>query len=347
MNLLLIASISVGVFFLSTIFVGIWQREMRLRAILDRPNSRSLHIVPTPRGGGVGIFLAYFLGILFASLSTRFFEMKDLYAFTGGILVFLVGLWDDFKNSRKRVRLLVHILSVAFAYLWIDDSLCMWLYEKGMGLKYAEWLTVSFWILGIVWSINLFNFMDGINGIAGMEAIFLAIAMAFFLYLRDPNHFRFVQMLVLGFATLGFLIWNFPKAFVFLGDSGSGFLGYSLSTLGSWMVVNSYVNLTSILVLTSLFWLDATLTVLWRLWNGKNIFEPHKTHAYQILARRWQSHKPVTILYFFLNSGVLFPCVYLAESGLLNGYLLLSIVLSVEFYLYIKIRQLEDSMYDG
>lgn len=329
-------------FGMSLALVWVWQYGLRKKQIYDLPNHRSSHTVPTPRAGGIGIFFAYSIGLIVLWAVLGIFRMEDVYLFLGAILVFGVGLWDDFRSTRKRIRILVHFLSAGFVYLWVYDGFHKWIEPYTTNILLEEGLALI-WIIGIVWAINLFNFMDGINGIAGMQTVYMASSTAILLAMENREETRMIQLSLLSLATMGFLVWNFPQAKVFLGDCGSGLMGFILSAMGSWAFFTGSLSGWGLLLLGSLFWLDASLTLLKRFLRGENLGEAHRSHAYQILARSWNSHATVTILYMFINLFVILPLAYIIQRYPDWGIVIFSATMVVLTCAYVGVTRMEES----
>jgi len=181
----------------------------------------------------------------------------------------------------------------------------------GEQLVELGWVGSLIAVLGIVWVLNLFNFMDGIDGIAASEAIFVGLAGA---WLTAGLHTAGGATLVVIFAAAcgGFLVWNWSPAKIFLGDVGSGYLGYltAVFTLAAARVDPAAVWVW--LILGGAFFVDATVTLARRTWRRERVYEPHRSHAYQWLARRWGSHRKVTLTLLTVNLVWLLPWAVLA-----------------------------------
>jgi Fuc2NAc and GlcNAc transferase len=171
-----------------------------------------------------------------------------------------------------------------------------------------------FGLLALIWSTNLFNFMDGIDGIAGSETVFVAGAAAYLNFAHGGDPGLTAAMLVLAAATLGFLVLNWPPARIFMGDVGSGFLGFSLAVLGLSASRHGATPIEVFMILSGVFLVDATVTLFSRIARGDRWLEAHRSHAYQNLARRWQAHRPVTILVIVINVLWLFPWACIAAA---------------------------------
>lgn len=189
------------------------------------------------------------------------------------------------------------------------------------------WLFLDLGLLGsvlaafyLVWLLNLYNFMDGIDGIASVEAISVCLGGALlFLFVGE---FKVAQVtLVLAAAVMGFLFWNFPSARIFMGDAGSGFLGIVLgiqSLQAAWIAPQL---LWSWIILLGVFIVDATFTLLRRLIRGEKVYEAHRSHAYQFASRHYGRHLPVTLAVFAINFVWLLPFAVLVALGKLDGFL--------------------------
>jgi len=173
-------------------------------------------------------------------------------------------------------------------------------------------LVFPFYILTLVWFLNLYNFMDGIDGIACIEAITVAIAAGLIVLFHGDNTYSQI-LFTLAACVSGFLVWNWPPAKIFMGDASSGFLGFTLGLIAIITSQENSINLWSWFILLSVFIVDATYTLVRRIVNGDKWYEAHRSHAYQILARKFSSHKKVSVGVFFINLIWLFPLAFLAS----------------------------------
>jgi len=281
-----------------------WVRRQALaRLWLDVPTARSSHQVPTPRGGGLAIVIATFVALVML-WATGVIEPRLLIALGGGgLAVAGIGFRDDRKPVRPAVRLAVHLAAAAWALAWLGGVPPVQFGETLIDFGPAGYVLG---VLAIGWVVNLFNFMDGIDGIAASEAAFMALAGALLaVYVAAPD--VAAASVAFGAACLGFLAWNWPPARIFMGDVGSGFLGYVLAVLALAAMWHSPVALFAWLALGAVFFVDATVTLGRRLLRGERVHEAHRSHAYQWLSRRWGTHRAVTLAVIWFNVVVLLP----------------------------------------
>jgi Fuc2NAc and GlcNAc transferase len=264
--------------------------------ILDLPNERSSHSVPVPRGGGIAIVLSFLIGLILIRESISFEWMIGLAGATFGVAV--VGLLDDYGHIAIRWRLLVHFISAAWILFWSGlPSFELMGYLFGPGI-----LTGVMAIFYLVWMLNLYNFMDGIDGIAAVEAIVVTFGAGLVystVHLLDGQSAvklgNLDLVLILAAATIGFLIFNFPPAKIFLGDTGSGFLGLMLGAFSLQAAVERPIFIWCWLVLLGIFVVDSTTSLIQRILDGERIYEAHRSHAYQRAAIMFGGHRVVTL----------------------------------------------------
>jgi Fuc2NAc and GlcNAc transferase len=288
----LIASLVAG-----WLLVAVLRRVIVQRGLLDLPNARSSHVRPTPRGGGIALLILTLVAVLIAWGAGRMPGALGLAWIIGGGLVGLVGLLDDIRGLSAAVRAGAHLLAAALLLHAVDFGAIPSL----AGLAPAALLVAGLLIgVAVVWSINLFNFMDGIDGLAAGQCVFVAVAGTLLTGTVDGITTS-LPLLVLAGAAAGFLLWNSPPARIFMGDVGSGFVGFALAAGALTLSRRGLVDPWTWLVLDSLFAADATVTLITRLLRGQRIHEAHRLHVYQRLARRWHSHGRVTALYSGIN----------------------------------------------
>lgn len=303
-SILITLSVFVGVTVFS-FFVTYLVRKLTLNVqLLDMPNNRSSHTLPVPRGGGLGFVLIIFGLLTIKYLRDEIAIQNFLSIIVAGGLVAGIGLLDDLRDVSARLRLFIHFLSASIA-----------LYVLGgiPSLQLAGDFILPVWFYSIlaslylVWLLNLYNFMDGIDGIAGVQAITTLLGgVVLYHSAHVPlNETRYI--LYICAAILGFLLWNFPKAKIFMGDVGSGFLGIMLgifSIQAGWVDVNLFWGW---IILLGVFITDTSVTLIVRLLNGEKFYKAHRNHAYQHAARQRNSHIIVTLTVAAINLFWLLP----------------------------------------
>ncbi len=298
---------------------GVWYsiRLAHRAGVMDVPNERSSHAVPTPRMGGVPMVGAAGLafccwGLIAAGdgFSAEGLTNTILFALAMSVL----GFWDDLSSLSPLFRFVAQV-AAALLFLWTTTGLPQTISLAGWAVPTA--LLLSAGILWIVWMLNLYNFMDGIDGLAGAEA---AVASLFFFLVF--THFGesgwAAANLFVAAAALGFLVHNWPPARVFMGDAGSGFLG---AFYGMQSVAASLTTPVPFLVLVlpfANFIMDTTATLIRRIWRGEKWYLAHRSHFYQRMTNLGMTHRRVAVLEILV---VVASCVaawvylHLAEAG--------------------------------
>lgn len=303
--------------------------------IIDTPNSRSSHVIPTPRGGGVAIVVSFLIGIMLFYFQGYLALLPAVGLIISGGVIALVGFWDDHGHIAARWRLLAHFSAAAFLLFCLGGfpALTISGYTIDLGLFGSV-----FGLLFLVWMLNLYNFMDGIDGLASAEAVTACIG-AIVIYLISGNHIELDSYLVLWLlasTVLGFLLWNFPPAKIFMGDAGSGFLGLiigSLAISAGWIETKFFFCW---LILLGLFIVDATWTLVRRVLGGFKVYEAHRSHGYQIASRKFKRHLPVTLLAIAINVVWLFPIALLVGLNIVNP--IIALIISYLPLLYIDYK---------
>lgn len=282
---------------------GLVRQYALKRSVMDIPNERSSHSVPTPRGGGIAIVLTFLLGAA-ALYSTGRLSITFMVACCGaGALIAAIGFLDDHGHIPALWRLLGHFGAAIWALVWLGGMPPIELFGIAFSLGWAGHVLA---VLYLVWLLNLYNFMDGIDGIASVEAISVCLG-ACLLYLINGQSSLVFAPLLLAAVVAGFLIWNFPPAKIFMGDAGSGFLGIVLGILSLQAARHALEFFWAWLILLGVFIVDATFTLLRRLLRGDRVYEAHRSHGYQYASRRFGSHQTVTLAVAVINVVWLLP----------------------------------------
>jgi len=275
------------VFLLSAVLTWTVRRATRRHLLLDVPNDRSSHTIPTPRGGGLALVAAFFAGIGWMRYSENL-EPALFLTLLCVLPITLTGFIDDIRPLSARLRLAVQAISAVTALVALGGVTSL---RFGPLLIEGVWTNVVA-LLFILWMTNLYNFLDGIDGYAGGEALFAGGA-AYLLFGSETG-------LLVSAAAAGFLLFNWHRASIFMGDVGSASLGFIFAVL----VLRDAGSPDGLgwLVLLSLFWFDATVT-LWRRWrNGEKLSQAHRKHAYQRLYQSGIPHDGVVLRAMGLNA---------------------------------------------
>ncbi len=314
-SLLVILSVSVV---LATTLTLIVRRSALNKQLLDIPNDRSLHSVPTPRGGGAAIVLAFAASII-ALYATNYVETKNAMILIGcGAIVAITGFLDDRQLlSHARSRLALHFVAAVIAVSVLGGLPTLPVFGTDVRLGVFGGILATTYL---VWLLNLFNFMDGIDGISGAEVMSVCGAAVFLIH-RTTHDYNIASLpLALAAATLGFLVFNWPPAKIFMGDVGSGFVGFIIGIF-SLIAADSADLLGWVwVILLGVFIVDATVTLIGRLFRKQKPHVAHRSHAFQHLALRFGSHKPVTIGVVAINLFWLFPIAFAVTEGRIDGF---------------------------
>ncbi len=265
-------------------------RHLALRhAILDHPNDRSLHQVPTPRGGGLAIVLVTLLVIAWVGRAelTNWGPTTGLLA--GCALVGGIGWLDDLRGLPARVRAAVHALAAGLYLSAVGGFPTLTLGQTAIPLGAIGTLLA---LLGIVWCVNLYNFMDGIDGLAGGQAALMA-GFGVLLFAGPAPGLAVVAAAVAG-ASVGFLAWNWSPARIFMGDAGSCMLGFLFAAFAIESERLRVAPLSAWLLVGLAFFGDATLTLARRFLRGERVYAAHRSHAYQRAVQSGISHATTT-----------------------------------------------------
>ena len=267
-------------------------RAYALRAsLLDVPNERSSHTVPTPRGGGLAIAVVTLCGTALA-VPLGLVPMRLAMAIVGGgVLIACVGFIDDRRGLPASARALAHIAAALWTVRVLGGLPDL---ELGGRSVHLGWWGGALAVAGIVWLTNLYNFMDGIDGLAGGEATLVGAGAGLMLLAAGRADIALIAGLVSA-ASAGFLVWNWPPARLFMGDVGSGFLGYLFATLAVASENSGALPLLAWVIILAVFVLDATTTLLRRALSGQRWYAAHRSHAYQRAVQHGRSHREVTI----------------------------------------------------
>lgn len=299
--------------FVATIFLT---RTIRThahdRGLVDTPNKRSSHLVPTPRGGGLAFVITISAGIMLGWAAQWWDVAMTAALLVSGLPVATIGWIDDHGHVPAWLRFLIHIFAAAIATTIIGPL---------AGVELPYWLCWLASVLGLVWLINLANFMDGIDGLAGGEACFVTLGWALCMVASGELEPAVWVALLICVAVGGFLTLNWPPAKIFMGDVGSGFLGLLLGALVLLSYQISWRAACAVVILLAVFAADATVTLLRRAFRGEAVWTAHRSHAYQHQARKHGSHRTVTVSVMIINALFLLPVAMAVSIGWLDPLL--------------------------
>lgn len=298
--------------FILTWLIRLWTLKFK---ILDIPNKRSSHSSPTPRGGGLAIVICWYLGITFLFVCDYIAD-NLYYAFLSGSILAVISLIDDLLSLKPGIRLLGQLLSASLAIYFL----------KGINIIIvSDWtikpeiILIPIIIIAIVWFINLYNFLDGIDGYASIEAI--CIAVVIFLFTGNT-----LSLLLIA-SIAGFLFWNWPKAKIFMGDVGSTQLGFILIILGIYLNNENQFSLIYWIILASPFWFDATYTLFRRWRNKEKLSQAHKKHAYQRIVQSGFTHLQTNLALIALNVLMAIVIVVIIKFSFLTIPMFVSVII--------------------
>jgi UDP-N-acetylmuramyl pentapeptide phosphotransferase/UDP-N-acetylglucosamine-1-phosphate transferase len=307
------AASMIASFALSACVTWLGIRYARRRNLVDQPGQRRSHRVPTPRGGGIGIVAATLAIFAVEMFLLPREALPDLAACTLAVaLVAAVGWVDDHGGLAARWRLLAHFVAaglILFALSFQPASIV-----PGVHGGIVAAIVFAVWI-GLVWSINLHNFMDGIDGILAFQALFVLVAFAV-LSAHAGAAIDAWHLAALGAAVAAFIPFNFPSARVFMGDVGSGVIGLLIGLSALRLLAVEEIAASSGLIACSGFVIDATCNLLSRMWRGRRWYSAHREHLYQWMVRAGMSHARVVAWYMGWNLGVVAPVLWMLNHGL-------------------------------
>ena len=314
---------------LSTLIALVLTNLVRKRALkakrLDIPNERSSHSDPTPHGAGIAVVVAFILCLFFLLIANKISNNEFIAICLPSFFVALIGRLDDLgKLTSAKWRLAGHFICATVA-LWLVDGLAP-LTVTNSPIAFGP--TGNFLaVIYLVWMLNLFNFMDGIDLITGIETLTSCGALAIFLFVKTETDFWLVPA-ILAASVLGFMFLNIPPAKIFLGDVGSGFIGFVIATTSLIVAHENALIAWSIVILLAVFVSDATVTLMRRLIRRENVYIAHRLHAYQNLSSRSNSHLKVSLGIGAINILWLMPIAWLVSNenlqpiaGLFSAYL--------------------------
>ncbi len=302
---------------MSFILTGALRVYALKKNVIDIPNERSSHSLPTPRGGGGAVVIAFLTGLVWLALTGYIFLWIAFCFFIAGLLVALVGWFDDHGHISARWRLLVHFTAASLVVYASGGLPVLSLF--GLEIDFG-WTGNFITIIALVWILNLYNFMDGIDGLAGGQAVISSTVIGVILFVVFDQVGLAKLHWLLAVCCFGFLCWNFPVAKIFMGDAGSGFIGIMLGAL---LLISSHIDQSLFwawLIILGVFIVDSSYTLLKRFFRGHKIFDAHCSHAYQHASRKFKSHIVVTLTVYSINIAWLAPIALYVSMYKIDGF---------------------------
>ena len=316
----------IGVFAAALLATHIILRILRRRSVFDRPNERSSHTAPTPRGGGWALVIVLvpvwsYIGLTGTDNTT------EISALSGCALALALMSWHDDLNGMSPVwRLLGQAAAVELVLSVAPDH----------GLYFAGLLprALDSFAAGLlwVWFINLFNFMDGIDGISGIEAACIGAGVALVGFFADLHEPLPSYGLTMAAAALGFLWWNWRPAKVFLGDVGSVTLGFLLGWL--LLALSAQGQWAAALILPLYYLADATVTLMRRALRGEKVWQAHREHFYQRAVQKGLKHSDVALIVLVADLALIVSAVTAAMGWIWPSLSGACIVVAMLFYFF-------------
>ena len=291
-------------------FLGVYflnKSALRFK-IVAIPNERSLHNKVTPRGGGIIIAIVFLAFLLVFYITRQIMVAEFLVLFGGGLIMAVTGFLDDILELKASIRFIIQFFAVGWGLYWIGGIPSTVFFER-LPVLYAIANAVA--VVALVWFINSFNFIDGIDGLATSGATFFSLSIGGYFLWQGIEPYGSL-LIVLAACSLAFLCFNWPPAKIFLGDAGSNFFGYLFGAMVLITVKNGNLSIWTWLIIFAYLITDTTTTTFLRLCLVKGWYHTHRSHAYQNLARVLDNHKFVTCLITGINVFYLLPLAYLS-----------------------------------
>jgi UDP-N-acetylmuramyl pentapeptide phosphotransferase/UDP-N-acetylglucosamine-1-phosphate transferase len=314
----------------SALLTAAWTIFARRRALLDLPGARRVHSTPTPRGGGIGIALLTVAAFCWLGAEGQGGSLRLV---ASGLALFsLLGLFDDLRPLSATVKLLVQLLAAALLVAGLPP------------VAVIPAVAGVVLVVGCAYTVNIFNFMDGSNGLVAMQGLVIGLALG--LWPGQPESLRLAALVLAG-ACVGFLPFNLPRARVFLGDVGSHAIGATVVALLLWAWTAGTLGLPQCILLLTPVALDSGLTLLRRTLAGRKVWRAHREHLYQYAVRSGHSHLAVCLVYAAWTAAsalLAASSVNIRSSLVMWAFLILNWVLGTAAYCGLRRRWLSARM---
>ena len=320
-------------FFLTVLLTVVIEKVAARLSLIDYPVARSAHLSPKPSGGGIVIIGTFLICTNFYYFYGYILD-HTFYALLGTIPIAAVGLFDDLSRASLRLRLLIQFLAVFWVIFWFEGvpSIDFSLFEIT-----NRWVLMFLGVVSVVWLLNLYNFMDGIDAIAATEVLFVNVMSSIFAIHSGDMALALLSASLFA-ATAGFLVWNWPPAKLFMGDVGSSSIGFILGVLALASIHSGTLTVWTWLILLGVFVADSGVTLIVRFVNKEKWHEGHSCHAYQNVARRWESHEKVVIWILLVNLIWISPLSWISFLYPKIGFYICFFALTPLVYICIKYK---------
>lgn len=278
----------ISIFCLSSILSFLLIKYKHIICILDEPNGRSNHKIVTPRSGGLAIFLASVIGMFLIDISHNYWFFMPLF------IIFGLGLYDDIKGISSKRKLLVTFFS-SMVLFFLGFDLKQYGHFFGHEVILPLWVSCLFFSVACAGFVNALNLIDGLDGLASLVTLVIFLPFAYLGY-KYNDAFLFNFPLIVSSAIIGFLVFNWHPAKIFMGDSGSLTLGFIIVIIAVYSIQMRYITAVSVLLLTAVPILDTLTVMMRRILHGGNPFKADKTHIHHILLRQQNKHTVRTVI---------------------------------------------------
>lgn len=330
-------------FVVAAVSCALLVRYSALLGLIDEPNERSLHNRPVPRSGGIGILLGIGAGAIWLTRTGSVPSWAGVIA-VAAVIVAFISLIDDYREVPPPLRLAVHLgASSVPVFCGLSFEL---LPLPGLVIPLPTPIGEVITVLFTAWLINLYNFMDGMDGFAGSMALIGFSALATIAALAGDTSYAALAAVVAG-ASLGFLLFNRPPASLFMGDVGSATLGFLVAVFALWSNRNGHVPGWMSVMIFSVFIVDATVTLIRRALKREAVWKAHRTHHYQRVVQAGWSHRRTTgaaILLMLASAGT---ALAVRDAGAAVAWTAIAIWLALYTLVAWLVRRMEDRHASG
>ena len=309
MNLFKYLSLLIFLTIISSLITDFVRRFSIKNKLLDIPNDRSSHDIPKPKGGGISIVLIILGTVAVLSFFGMIKPDISMSMLVGLSIVAVVGLIDDYKDLSILVRTIFYFIAAVFSIYLIGGITSISISDYYFDLNHIGFFLG---VLFLVWTTNLYNFMDGTDGFAAIQTICVSLFCGFLFYFSG-NHALSVIMFCLVSATIGFLYWNWAPAKIFMGDVGSCSIGFFFGLLSIYTAKEEIIPISIWLILLAPFIGDATFTLIKRMINKEKWYEAHNSHAFQKLFQLGLSHGQLALGLLLTNLLFIWPLAFFVQ----------------------------------